>query len=766
MMKRLGQLLAGLNAHPVFPLTPIDQEGALDARDSDPLISEITLDLNEVHSGVLFIARRLWYIDTHSQVHDALARGASAVLVSRPKEEWGTQSTEVSARITTSPQREKLEPLSIEWNAHSTGEVWLIEDEDPTLGVISDRFYDHPTRQLKVYGVTGTNGKTSTISFLYELLTALDERVATMGTVEYRFEHHRLKAPNTTPDALVIHRFARRALDLGATALALEVSSHALTLHRVAAVCFDAVGFTSFGRDHLDFHGTLEGYREAKATLFDAYLRLSLSSGKRPGGVAHGDSDGQKMLDRCPEESTRIRCHVTPVEDPPRSDGALDLYLLSSAPPSLEGLQLNLSTHASASVSLSTLTPALASETEVVQVPLIGDYHQANLAIALGMAGLTHGQESLVKAWTVMKRTNGVPGRMERVWYEERGQGSAERAPNVSTRERVALVDYAHTPDAITRALEALRLVHSGHITTLIGCGGDRDRGKRPLMLQAALSLSDHVIITSDNPRSEPPSAIIDEILTGLDEAEDPQTVSVEVDRRRAIDIAWRALPARGALLITGKGHEDSQEIAARKYTLSDPEALRASVYAERMGVEIEQVPFSLTLPPAFDRSSPSPSAGIDVLSEASSRTGGLMVMIWADPLELLDPLNTLTVDPVHENPHERPLSSITPQEVLIIDFESVERESHNEKLLFESLLDQIEDTLCPRHRLLLIRCTNEGVQALLSKRLTQLIPSRSPHVLSRVGRLDLGSEELYIRGGWLTAASSPYIPNLPKVTP
>ena len=259
----------------------------------DPSIVEVTLDLAEVRSGVLFIARRLWYTDTHEQLSEVINRGATAIVVSR---------SEIDDHVLRAD-------IPIIW----------VECEDPTLGLICDRFYESPTAQLKVYGVTGTNGKTSAVSYLADFLSAIGERVAVMGTVEYRFEDRILTAANTTPDALVIQRFARQALDLGATALALEVSSHALSLDRVAGVQFDAVGFTSFSRDHLDFHGSLESYRDAKGRLFKDYLQQSIAAGKSPIAVAHDDVDGLEMLRRVPDGVRTVRCRI---------DGPVDRLVL------------------------------------------------------------------------------------------------------------------------------------------------------------------------------------------------------------------------------------------------------------------------------------------------------------------------------------------------------------------------------------------------------------------------------------------------------
>ena len=550
----------------------------------------ITLDIEEVTDGTLFVARKLWYENTHQHVEEAIRRGAVAILVS------------------------ELEGLPQE----STVPICHAAAEDPTLGILCDRFYDYPTAHLKVYGVTGTNGKTSAVSYLAELLEAVGERVAVMGTVAFTFEEHCLPASNTTPDALVIHRFARQALDLGATALALEVSSHGLSLARVAGVTFDAVGFTSFGRDHLDFHGSLEAYRSAKALLFDNYLIASLKRGKYPVAVAHDDEEGLRMLSHAPVVAQRTLCRVSAYrsEDdintlkehyrevqPVEGESWLQFWMTSE--PTVKGIEL-------AGIFKTGDEDTLLSPQSA---PLIGDYHPANLAIALGMVAGTHTQH-LHKAWRSISQSRGVSGRMERVVID------TELEEHVAGR--VALVDYAHTPDAIARALQALRAVHEGPISVVVGCGGDRDRGKRPEMVQAALASADVVWLTSDNPRSEEPAQIIADALQG-NQSTASNTLFVKEDRRECIRDAWCQLPDNGALLITGKGHETYQEVGDRRYRLNDHEALRAATWAQALELPLGAVPYARSL---SDLAQNSKQKIMTLLSEACARPGGLLISV------------------------------------------------------------------------------------------------------------------------------------------
>ena len=666
----------------------------------DPIIHEVTLDIEEVGEGVLFIARRLWYSDTHEQIAEAIERGAAAIVVSE-------------RAIDLERVRAHLETVPIIW----------VEREDPALGLICDRFYDRPTSSLKVYGVTGTNGKTSAVSYLAELLTAVGERVAVMGTVEYRFEDRVLVAPNTTPDALVIQRFARQALNLGATALALEVSSHALSLDRVAGVRFDAVGFTSFGRDHLDFHGSIEEYREAKGRLFSDYVKYAMSEGKSPIAVAHDETEGLGMLQRAPAEARRVYCQVIGADRRPRSLNERERYLRieATSAPSLAGLSL------SAELQTSTETTALCE----VFSPLIGDYHPFNVGIALGMVAGTHPQY-LDRAWQSLSETRGVSGRMEKV----------DLPYQHPSDQRVALVDYAHTPEAITRALEAVKAVYDGPISVIVGCGGDRDRGKRPEMLRAALHFADQVWLTSDNPRSEDPQQIIRDALSLSEPTDGQEICKVEVDRRQCIFKAWRALPARGALLITGKGHESYQEIKGRRYNLGDQEALSVASCIEWLSYEeISDVPLRESVPELRGRGRSYKTHREDLMAlfrEAALREGGFSIRLSQQ----------------RSNPKEPASHSTEVLRCRLLD------------LSFDSLFTQVwfaSRELAPKHRELLIIVSNLERYTQLREVLMELTSEAMqahprPHILFNTGdQCPLHSSP----GGWSSLEAGAKIPSL-----
>jgi len=699
--------------------------------DDWPMISSVTLDLAEVRDGCLFIARQLWYINTHTQIDEAIARGAAAVLVSQREHvlhllEGAEDSSDFDRSTYTVGDLQSIPVL-------------YTEHEDPTLGLLCDRFYGYPTSQLKVYGVTGTNGKTSAVSYLAELLRVAGERVMVIGTVAYCFEDRVLPAPNTTPDALVIHRLARQALNLGATALALEVSSHALSLWRIAGVTFDAVGFTSWGRDHLDFHGSLEAYREAKAMLFDVCLAQSIERGKTPVAVAHGDEPGLDMLSRTQPAVTCIRCEVG---ERALSVGSIQpherlslLHLHSEGEPSAQGVTL----------AGCWLIQAHRHQFPARELPLIGDYHPANLAIALAMVLGTH-PECMQALWESLSQTRGVPGRMERVILESGIEHVAQG--------RVALIDYAHTPDAISRALEALHAVHRGAIHVVIGCGGNRDRGKRPEMTRAALSNADVVWLTSDNPRDEHPEQIIEDALQLGDAWEERvREVKQEIDRRSCLSLAWRNLPPGGALLITGKGHEDYQEMGERRFRLLDAEAIRAAAWSRHHQVDLDDVPLAASM--NIDWSIYDIQRRLCLLlTEAIGRPQGLILLITSE-----DELSEIMTR----------ISDTAQQEILMVDIPDSWSETQPTLAIYEHLWRALNAQLTPRVRSIVWVADNVFLERLLraARDLAEHLSVSYPYPELTIGDtpsvlVDGPDFSLnYSLGGWPKLRRGPKIPSL-----
>jgi len=418
------------------------------------------------------------------------------------------------------------------------------------LGQAASRWHGEPSTRLPLVGITGTNGKTTTSFLLEALLRAAGRRPGLLGTVCYRWEGHSEPAPFTTPTALVVQDALARMVTAGCDHAVMEVSSHGLAQGRLWGCSFAVAAFTQLTQDHLDLHGTMQRYFEAKRRLFDEHLR--------PGGAAvvHVDGPwGPAMAEavRARPEVRLIRCSR---HDP---DAELRLSALETDLTGLRGLL------------------HCGGEAQPFHVPLLGDFNAENLLVAAGCAhalGL-----SLAQTAAGLGTLRGVPGRLERV--DEGNEGP------------VVLVDYAHTPDALARALATLRALQPRRLLVLFGCGGDRDRGKRPLMGQAAARGADLVIVSADNPRSEAPEAISAAIVEGLVSAgataltrpeleRDPTRPRywVEPDRGRAIAAAIALLKPGDVLLIAGKGHEDYQLIGEQRLPFDDREQARQALAA------------------------------------------------------------------------------------------------------------------------------------------------------------------------------------------
>ena len=404
------------------------------------------------------------------------------------------------------------------------------------LAILACEEAEHPSRELTVVGVTGTNGKTTTTYLVRSVLERHGERVGVVGTVGYEFGGEHRAAPHTTPEAPELARLLRAWRDQGADAVAMEVSSHALALDRTYGIAFDAGIFTNLTQDHLDFHGTLESYRDAKARLFRADSRGDRS--KPFVGVVNADDPAGLW----------IRDH---------GDGRFLTYgSRSGAEVSAEDVQLG-----PAGTRLRIRHPR---GSETVALRLRGAFNVMNALAAFGgcyVLGVPPAE--IAEALGTLVR---VPGRLEPV---DAGQPFQ------------VLVDYAHTPDALERALEAVRALGPKRLRCVFGCGGDRDRGKRPIMGAAAARLADEVVVTSDNPRSEAPEAIIAEILAGMGAgAATAPSVRNIVDRAEAIRSAVAACEPGDALLIAGKGHETYQILNDRTIDFDDRavalDALRA----------------------------------------------------------------------------------------------------------------------------------------------------------------------------------------------
>lgn len=427
---------------------------------------------------------------------------------------------------------------------------WIIvPDTRRALALLAARFYGDPATECTLIGVTGTNGKTSTTYLVESILARAGLRTGLIGTVEIRYAAERLAAVNTTPESLDLQRLLRSMLTLGIEAVVMEVSSHGLELGRVTGCSFRVGAFTNLTQDHLDFHGSMDAYLVSKARLFREHLS--------PGGAAVinvDDPAGEKLVAIAQSVGATLwRCTRDPERD-------AELRLLA-ADATLEGTRATVDWPEHGPLEL--------------DLPLLGDFNLENLLVACGVAAALGIEPSTVAEGTASCPQ--VPGRMERV--EPGGSGPVAEAPTI-------LVDYAHTPDAVEKLLQAVRPLTRGDLVAVFGCGGDRDKAKRPLMAAAVARSADRAIATSDNPRTEDANEILRDVEAGLTAMSriEPDSFGgarggycVLPDRREAIALAIASANPDDTVVIAGKGHEDYQIIGRKKLPFDDRvEARRA----------------------------------------------------------------------------------------------------------------------------------------------------------------------------------------------
>ena len=402
---------------------------------------------------------------------------------------------------------------------------------------IAEAFYGRPSMRMKVIAVTGTNGKTTTTYLLESLCKSMGLRVGVMGTISHRYPGYMEASLNTTPGTLKLYRLMSEMADAGCDIVAMEVSSHGIMQGRVDGVAFDAAIWNNLGTDHLDFHKTREAYAAAKERLFSHYLALSHDAGKKPAAIGNLDDD-------------EVMAHI--LEANPNTWGGRVLSFSASGKETA-----NVAVHGLA-------WRKGAWEFEIrydgksvgTKLSLIGQYNVANAAGAVAaMIALGYSLEDLGRA---LEKIEQIPGRMECV--------SAE-GPTV-------IVDFAHTPEAMQNALEAARgcVSNEGKLRVVFGAGGDRDPSKRPMMGDVAAKCADYAIVTSDNPRTENPIAIIDGIVAGIPKSFD---FIVEPDRAKAIEMAILQAKSQDVVMVVGKGHEDYQILGTEKIHFDDREQCR-----------------------------------------------------------------------------------------------------------------------------------------------------------------------------------------------
>jgi UDP-N-acetylmuramoyl-L-alanyl-D-glutamate--2,6-diaminopimelate ligase len=506
--------------------------GARRLGEGDPEIRGIAYDSRRVSPGDLFACLPGTRTDGRRFLSDAVTRGAAAVLL-EPNGE--ADSAGFQPGVTPVP-------------------ALLVPSAREAMARAAAALRGYPSRQLTLVGVTGTNGKTTTTHLVEALFRATGRRTGIIGTLGARIGDEWLPGDRTTPEAPDLQALFATMVERGVTAAAMEVSSHALAQHRTLGAEFDAAIFTNLTQDHLDYHGDMDAYFAAKEILFRDYPQRT----EKPfAAVINADDPfGRRLAQSLREDQKRegvrpIRVLTYGTEAADADVRATNIRALAS------GVQFNLH-----------LPPASGSNCQLstvnCQLQLGGHFNVMN-ALAAAATGWVLGipVETIVPALASVK---GVPGRFESV---------AEGQPFS------VIVDYAHSPDGLENVLRAARALNPRRLLVVFGCGGDRDRTKRPLMGAIAAKLADTVFVTSDNPRSEDPNAIIRDILAGMPDA----AIEVEPDRRAAIEAAIRAAEPGDLVLIAGKGHEDYQIFADRTIHFDDREVARAALGTWRLAI-------------------------------------------------------------------------------------------------------------------------------------------------------------------------------------
>lgn len=466
---------------------------------TDIEITGVNIDSRRIKEGHLFIAQRGTQVDGHKFIPKAIELGAKAVLCEVLPEEKAEGVTYVQ-----------------------------VESTEDMAGKVATIFYGDPSRKLKLVGVTGTNGKTTIATLLYNMFRKLGYKCGLLSTVCNYIEDEAVPADHTTPDPIELNYLLSRMVDAGCQYAFMECSSHAIAQKRIGGLDFAGGLFTNLTRDHLDYHKTFENYRNAKKAFFDQLPKTAFAI------TNADDKNGMVMVQNT---KATVKTYST------RTMADFKAKILECH---FGGMYLEI-------------------DGREVGVQFIGKFNVSNLLAVYGAAVMLG--EKPENVLLVMSTLKSVSGRLD---------------PIQSPEGYTAIVDYAHTPDALENVLNAIHevLEGKGHVITVCGAGGNRDKGKRPLMAQEAVKQSDKVIITSDNPRFEEPQDIINDMLAGLDDQQMKKVVSI-VDRREAIRTACMLAQKGDVILVAGKGHEDYQEIKGVKHHFDDKEVLR-----EAMGIK------------------------------------------------------------------------------------------------------------------------------------------------------------------------------------
>ncbi len=454
-------------------------------------IKDVQFDSRKVSNGDLFVAVKGTQVDGHQYIQAAIEKGAVAVIC-----------------------EEEHAPIN---------EVTIVQTESSSkaLGIIASNYYGNPSSKLKLVGVTGTNGKTTTVTLLYNLFLKLGYNVGLLSTILNKINDTELPSTHTTGDALQINLLLKKMVDANCSHCFMEASSHAIDQNRISGLVFDVAVFTNITHDHLDYHHTFDEYIKAKKTLFDSLNPDSYAL------VNVDDKRGTIML-----QNTKAGKKTFGI----KSMADFKARVLTN---SLLGLELDIDNYK-------------------IWFNLIGKFNAYNLLASYGVAVLLG--ENPEDVLIALSSLNPVSGRFERIPLK---------------RNVIAIIDYAHTPDALDNVLKTIENVRTRNeqVITVIGCGGNRDKEKRPVMADIACKLSDRVIFTSDNPRDEEPEVIIEEMKRGVRPSDFRKTLTI-VDRKEAIKTALALSKNEDIILIAGKGHEDYQEIKGVKNHFSDKEIL------------------------------------------------------------------------------------------------------------------------------------------------------------------------------------------------
>lgn len=459
-------------------------------------ITAISFDSRKIEKDSLFIAIKGTQSDGHKYIEDTIAKGAIAIL---------------------------CEELPLNINPRIT--YIKVDNTSSSLGIVASNFYDNPSEKLKLVGVTGTNGKTTTVTLLFSLFRKLGYKTGLLSTVKNQINNEIIPSTHTTPDAIQLNALLQKMVQEGCTHCFMEVSSHSVVQGRINGLRFTGAVFTNITRDHLDYHKTFDEYIKAKKGFFDmlSYDAFALTN--------RDDANGDIMLQNTKASKKSYSL---------RSMADFKCKVIENQ---FSGLHLNI-------------------DNNEVWSKLIGSFNAYNLLAVYATAILL--KEDKTNILTTISTLTSVEGRFQ---YIRTNNGV------------IGIIDYAHTPDALTNVLKTIADIRTRNeqVITVVGCGGDRDTGKRPIMAKIACDMSDRVIITSDNPRSEEPEAIIKEMQKGVDGVNRKKTLSI-TDREEAIKTACSLAKPGDIILVAGKGHEKYQEVKGVKHPFDDMEVLKENL--------------------------------------------------------------------------------------------------------------------------------------------------------------------------------------------